>query len=147
MKFMRTAALLLLCLCLLPACGNKDPLEGVEVPETHAGAINPDGVKSIRYIHYNEAGETDADMTLDSSNMLVPLTVTVYDKAAPAEAAADRVKLFDLVMTQTDDSVITLTLYSDMTMEDGRAVLTGKELYDFICAFLPLPGAEAEAEA
>ncbi|MBQ8398322.1 MAG: hypothetical protein IJX53_09040 [Clostridia bacterium] len=144
MKFMRTAATLLLCLCLLPGCGKDELPEGVELPETHAGAINPDGVSSIHFIHYDEAGTADVDLTLDSASPFVPLVATVYDKAAETDKTGERTKVFDVTMTMDNGDVIALAIYSDMTMENGSAVLTGKDMHDFLFSFLPIPNAEVE---
>lgn len=145
MKLIRTAAVLLLCLCLLPGCGKNELPEGVELPETHAGAINPDGVKNIRCIHYDENGTADLDVNMDKDIPFTPLVVTVYDKAAVTDKIGERRKVFDLTMTLDDDSTIALAIYSDMTMENGSAVLTGKEMYDFLHSFLPIPGMEEKA--
>ena len=144
MKILRTAAVLLLCLCLLPACKNNDLPEGVVVPETHAGAINPDGVTSIHFVHYDEAGAADVDLTLDANSPFVPLVATVYDKAAVTDKTGERTKVFDVTMTMENGDVIALAVYSDMTMENGKAVLTGKDMYDFLHSFLPIPNAEVE---
>ena len=142
MKLFRTAATLLLCLCLLPACTNQELPDGVEMPETHAGAINPDGVKSIHFVHYDEQGEADVDLTLDNTSPFVPLVVTVYDKAAETDLIGERRKVFDVTMTLEDDSTLSVVVYSDMTMENGSVVLTGKDMYDFLCSFLPIPSIE-----
>ena len=144
MKILRTAVLLLLCLCLLPACGKNELPEGMVVPETHAGAINPDAVVSIRFVHYDEAGASDLDLTLDKTSPFVPLVATVYDKALNTDMGTDRTKLFEITITMDDEDVIPLVLYADMTMENGTAILSGKEMYDFLCSFLPIPNVEVE---
>lgn len=144
MKFIRTctAATLMLCLCLLPACAGDEAEQQIQVPETHAGAINPDSVKTIQVIHYDENGAEDMNQTLDENSPFVPLAATVYDKAAVTDLIGERTKVFDVTMTLEDGSVKALTIYSDMTMEEGSVVLTGKDMYDFLCSFLPVPSVE-----
>lgn len=144
MKFLRTAALLLLCLCLLPGCGKNELPEGMVVPETHADAINPDSVASIRFVHYDEAGAADMDLTLDKTSPFVPLVATVYDKAINTDRGAERTKIFEITLTLDNKKTIPLVLYSDMTMENGTAILTGEEMNAFLCSFLPVPNVEVE---
>lgn len=142
MRIMRTSLVLLLCLSLLPSCAKDETPENIQMPETHAGAINPDRAKKVQVIHYDEAGNEDMNQTLEENNPFIPLVATVYDKAAETDLIGERRKVFDITMTLDDDSVIALDLYSDMTMEEGDVVLTGQEMYDFLCSFLPVPSVE-----
>ncbi len=141
MKFTRFAVIALACLCLLPACG-KGEMPDVEVPETHAGAIDPNSLTAVHVIHYTTDGTADLDTTLDTTSPFLPLLATVYDKAAVTNLTGERVKVFDLTMT-TEKGEIALTIYSDMTMDQaGGATLTAKEMHDFLCSFLPIPSVE-----
>lgn len=141
MKLTRFAVIALACLCLLPGCG-KDEMPDIEVPETHAGAIDPNSLTSVHVIHYTADGTADLDTTIDSTSPFLPLVATVYDKAAVTNVTGERVKVFDLTMA-TEKGDIVLTIYSDMTMDQaGASTLTAKEMHDFLCSFLPIPSVE-----
>ena len=143
MKILRITALLLLCLCLLPGCRKELP-DGVVMPETHAEAVNPASVKSIRFVHYDAVGEVDLDLTLDSDSPFVPLVATVYDKASETTSAGESAKLFELTFTMKRNKEMTLVLYTDMTMFNGETFLTGQDMFNFLHSFLPVPNAEVE---
>ena len=49
------ALMMLLCLVVIPACAN-DNADGPDMPETHAAAIDPDKVKTVRLIHGKGTG-------------------------------------------------------------------------------------------
>ncbi len=135
-KFVMLA--LVLCLALtFCACRNAQP--PVELPETHAGAINPDSVKSAQIIHYDENGNEDFNGTLDGESPFLPLLATVYDKASVTDASTKaRALEFSITMTLEDGSVIALALYTDMTMDTGSVTLTARDMHDFLHSFVPI---------
>lgn len=131
-----TVLVLLLCLLLVPACGN-DAADGYDVPETHAGAIDPDKVKTVRLTGYNEAGEETLTMLMEENNLYIPLLATVYDTAEKANPSAERYCDIRGIMRMTDGSEIEFAIYTDDTMESNGAVLEGAKMRQFIYAFVP----------
>ena len=130
------ALMLLLCLVAIPACANENA-DAPDMPETHAAAIDPDKVKTVRLIRFNEAGEEDHTMLMDENNLYIPLLATVFDTAAKATPAAERRCDIRGTMRMTDGSEIVFEVFTDDTMESGGAVLEGAKMRQFIYSFVP----------
>lgn len=129
------ALMLLLCLAVIPACAN-DNADGVEMPETHAAAIDPDKVKTVRLVRINEAGEENHSVLLEENSLAIPLLATVYDTAVEASPAAERRCDIRGTMRMTDGSEVIFEVFTDDTMESCGAVLEGAEMRQFIYAFV-----------
>ena len=135
------ALMLLLCLVAIPACAND--ADRIDIPETHAAAIDPDKVKTVRVTRINEAGEEDYTALMEENNLAIPLLATVFDTAAEAKPAAERRCDIRGTMRMTDGSEIVFEVFTDDTMESGGAVLEGAKMrqfiYSFVAGFAPVP--------
>lgn len=144
------ALMMLLCLVVIPACAS-DNADGVDIPETHAAAIDPDKVKTVRLVRFNEAGEEDYTALLEENNLAIPLLATVFDTAAKAKPAAERRCDIRATMRMTDGSEVVFEVFTDDTMETGGAVLDGVKMrqfiYSFVAGFAPVPETTAAGGA
>ncbi|MBE6575767.1 MAG: hypothetical protein E7654_05810 [Ruminococcaceae bacterium] len=130
------ALMLLLCLVAIPACANENA-NAPDMPETHAAAIDPDKVKTVRLVRLNENGEEDYTALLQENNLAIPLLATVFDTAAEAKPAAERRCDIRGTMRMSDGSEIVFEVFTDDTMETGGAVLEGAKMRQFIYSFVP----------
>lgn len=129
------ALVMLLCLVVIPACAND--ADRIDIPETHAAAIDPDKVKTVRLARINEAGEEEFSIIMEENNLAIPLLATVFDTALEANTAAERRCDIRAAMRMTDGSEIVFEVFTDDTMESGGAVLEGAKMRQFIYAFVP----------
>ena len=129
------ALMLLLCLVAIPACAN-DNADTPDIPETHAAAIDPDKVKTVRLVRLNENGEEVFTALMEENNLAIPLLATVFDTAAKAEPADERRCDIRGTMRMTDGSEIVFEVFTDDTMESGGAVLEGAKMRQFIYSFV-----------
>lgn len=143
------ALVMLLCLVVIPACAND--ADRIDMPETHAAAIHPDKVKTVRLVRFNEAGEEDYTALMDENNPYIPLLATVFDTAAEATPAAERRCDIRGTMRMTDGSEVMFEVFTDGTMESGGAVLEGAKMrqfiYSFVAGFAPVPETTDAASA
>lgn len=128
------ALMLLLCLVAIPACAND--ADRIDIPETHAAAIDPDKVKTVRLVRLNENGEEVFTALMEENNLAIPLLATVFDTAAKAEPADERRCDIRGTMRMTDGSEIVFEVFTDDTMESGGAVLEGAKMRQFIYSFV-----------
>ena len=129
------ALMLLLCLVVITACANNHA-DAPDMPETHAAAIDPDKVKTVRLARINKAGEEEFSTIMEENNLAIPLLATVFDTALEATPAAARRCDIRATMRMTDGSEVKFELFTDDTMESGGAVLEGAKMRQFIYAFV-----------
>lgn len=136
------ALMLLLCLVAIPACAN-DNADAPDMPETHAAAINPDEVSTVRLVRFNENGEEDYTALLQENSLAIPLLATVFDTAVEAQPSAERRCDIRGTMRMTNGSEVVFEVFTDDTMETGGAVLEGAKMrqfiYAFVAGFAPVP--------